>query len=181
MKVCCLIQATLGNINIEEWGLKQEANLVSESANSTLNINFVLQICTSANRLMRGMVHYLAERKYFSVLHSAVLLYFFLYYYLTTLTYSLCSEKCFKQHMWENSNLMLKQLEKIGNVLAKNLASNGVDTFEKLAATPPHLIDRVRYIIAFITSTNLYLSLLRVVFHSATMSNQALPHFPDTV
>lgn len=49
--------------------------------------------------------------------------------------------QCFSASLWEDSIYVAKQLEKIGAVLAHNLASNGLTTFESLRKSNPRNIE----------------------------------------
>lgn len=51
--------------------------------------------------------------------------------------------RCLSARTWENSPLLLKQIENIGPSLARMFANAGISTFEKLEKTDPRHIEFV--------------------------------------
>ena len=87
------------------------------------------------------MVEFLSTKKYFAALHNALLLYVLQWCY--TVSYAALRFKCLKQKMWENSALVVRQIEKIGQVSANTLAAAGITSFDKLLETDPRRIEMV--------------------------------------
>jgi hypothetical protein len=52
-------------------------------------------------------------------------------------------KKCLNQRMWIDSELISRQLPKIGDKLAKNLAKGGITTFDKIAKENPRRLETI--------------------------------------
>ncbi|KAJ3016304.1 Sec63 [Thoreauomyces humboldtii] len=110
-KVNLIIQCCLGSLSIED----------KASGGASVDTNMVMG---HAPRIARFMVDVAASKKDVIALLSAIDL-----------------ARCCVGRIWENSALLLKQVDNIGSSIARTLANGGISTFKKLAETDPRHVE----------------------------------------
>lgn len=114
-KVNILLQMAIGNVTA-----------ASENKSTFSIASDMLAINQHANRVFKGLLEVLLVKKDFSGI-------------LNTISLS----KSFKWKVWENSDLVTRQLEGIGQTLAQALASGNIKNFSDLLQADPRYIERL--------------------------------------
>lgn len=125
-KISCLIQAVLGNLQIDDTSLNQEA----------------FKIMQHSERLSKCLYDFLVIKEkeekssgYFSALFNSAVI-----------------RKCFEVKLWENSTYLTKQFKRIGPQMANTLSKSGLTTIDSIIKTDPRQIELVSFVqIFFIT------------------------------
>lgn len=111
-KVSLLIQAALGNVTLAE---------LNAPKNTIMELPGVLK---GATRIAKCMIEVYVHTQQVGALRSAVGVY-----------------QALNAKTWEGSGCVLRQVEGVGPILARQLASAGVATFDQLRATEPRQIE----------------------------------------
>lgn len=115
-KISCLMQAVLGNLQIVDISLNQEA----------------VKVMQHGERLTKCLFDYLVikEREeksgYFKALFNTALI-----------------SKCFEVKLWENSKCLTKQFKRVGPQMANALAKSGFTTIDSIIKADPRRIEVV--------------------------------------
>lgn len=115
-KISCMMQAVLGNLQIVDISLNQEA----------------VKIMQHGERLTKCLYDFLVikEREEKSG-------------YFTALFNTAVISKCFAVKLWENSKFITKQFRRIGPTTASTLAKNGFSTINSILKADPRQIEMV--------------------------------------
>jgi hypothetical protein len=109
-KVFCLIQCLLAGVSPVDWSMKSEMS----------------QLSSKGSRVIRCMVQFLLEKKWFSPLCSAL-----------KILQALAAE------MWEDSLAVLKQIPGIGEKMSSSFVEAGVTSFDKALEMGPRQLEKV--------------------------------------
>lgn len=113
-----LLQAVLGNLTISDASLSQES----------------VKMMRLAEKLAQALLEYVrVSEKMYS------------YGNLRTTVAAINLTKCFKTHLWENSEYVSKQLPKIGPVYSRLLVSKNKTSIDALQQTDPREIEKVSF------------------------------------
>lgn len=114
MKISCLLQASFGGLQIQDYTLLQES----------------LRIIRTGQRLSRC----LTDLIYFKVQQNVNKIYY------KTLLNILILNKCFKAKLWHDSRQIIRQMPKIGNQFSNSIMSR-YKNFEEIKAANPREIE----------------------------------------
>ncbi|XP_060524507.1 uncharacterized protein LOC132700928 [Cylas formicarius] len=130
MKVNCIIQAVLGNLEISEQSIISDSHRIMRNCERIARCNF---FSNARPRLeidsiyFPGLIEYLETRSNaYQALLSAIIM-----------------AKCFHAQLWENSPYVSKQLSGIGPVISRQLSKSEKNTFQKIANTNPRQLEMI--------------------------------------
>lgn len=109
-KVSCLLQCSLEGVLPTDWALKTETALLRPKA----------------SRVIRCMVQFLIEKRWFSPLLHALKL-----------------QQAIAAEMWEDSASLLRQIPGVGEKMSTMLINAGITTFAKATEVGPRQLEKV--------------------------------------